>query len=195
MTEEDALINAIRQRTSNPATRIDLITAGIPRVFEVATNNALNAAEAEMGLPLPLLLKRLYLELANGGFGPGAGLIGVENGHTDPDGRTISRLYLDLRSQGWPQNVLPVCDLGDGARSCVDMRSSDDSLLTVTSAGITRTKFNVCSWLDAWVSGSNMEAEIFETTSTIINNPFTRKPHPVKLRGRAKGDMLESFLV
>ena len=48
-----------------------------------ATPEALDAAEARMGAALPPLLRRLYGEVANGGFGPGSGIIGIEGGWTD----------------------------------------------------------------------------------------------------------------
>src|SRR5262245_41797485 len=35
---------------------------------------AVEAAEREFGYPFPALLRRLYLEVGNGGFGPGYGL-------------------------------------------------------------------------------------------------------------------------
>jgi hypothetical protein len=192
MTEYDLLI-AIRRRVADSSKRIDLKSAGIPAVYGTATENALHAAEAELGFALPSLLRKIYSEVENGGFGPGAGLIGVENGYTDPDGRTISHLYLALRTRGLPPNVLPLCDLGDGAWSCVDMRSPGDNLLTANVDGITLTRFTMSSWLGAWVSGVDIESEIFETTSNTIVNPFTRKPHAVKQRGRAKGTLLQPF--
>lgn len=41
------------------------------------------AAEAEVGFRLPDLLRRMYLEVANGGFGPFYGLLGLDGGATD----------------------------------------------------------------------------------------------------------------
>src|SRR5262245_5632447 len=38
-----------------------------------ASEAALDAAEARLGTPLPAFLRRLYAEVANGGFGPGGG--------------------------------------------------------------------------------------------------------------------------
>lgn len=34
-----------------------------------------------IGYPLPSLLRRLYTEVANGGFGPMSGIVGVRGGH------------------------------------------------------------------------------------------------------------------
>src|SRR5262245_23166208 len=43
-----------------------------------ASEAALDAAEARLGTPLPASLRRLYAEIANGGFGPGGGLLPIE---------------------------------------------------------------------------------------------------------------------
>ena len=45
-----------------------------------ATPEQLSEAERRLGVELPPLLRRLYLEVANGGFGPGSGLVGVVGG-------------------------------------------------------------------------------------------------------------------
>src|SRR6185369_472182 len=42
-----------------------------------ASKAALDAVEARLGAPLPALLRRLYADVANGGFGPGGGLLPI----------------------------------------------------------------------------------------------------------------------
>jgi hypothetical protein len=190
---EDDLLAAIRNRISDPKSRIDLTTAGTPPLLEPAAPGALSAAETELGFALPPLLWRLYLEVGNGGFGPGAGLGGVDGGYTDVDGRTLSAAYVARRSHKWPAKILPLCDLGDGAWSCLDRRGSNEDILTVNAVGVTRTKFALSAWLEAWVSGVDLNAETFEIETGSMTNPFTREPLTVKRRGRAKGILVESF--
>jgi hypothetical protein len=48
-----------------------------PELPPVATPDAVTAAELAIGYPLPPLLRRLYLELGNGGFGPRNDITGV----------------------------------------------------------------------------------------------------------------------
>jgi hypothetical protein len=48
-----------------------------PELPAVATPDAVTAAELAIGYPLPPLLRRLYLELGNGGFGPRNAITGV----------------------------------------------------------------------------------------------------------------------
>ena len=48
------------------------------RTFE--REGIVNEAESDIGFKLPRLLRRAYAEVANGGFGPGAGLVSVDGG-------------------------------------------------------------------------------------------------------------------
>jgi hypothetical protein len=184
MTEEEVL-EAIRKRISDPKRRIDMTTVATPPLYEVASIKALDATEAQVGFPLPALLRRLYTEVENGGFGPGAGLVGVAGGHTDVDGRTIGPLYATLRAQRWPEGVLPLCDWGGGAWTSIE--GPDERIATMDESGLTRTRFTLYSWLEAWVSGVDILTETFEMVDGIMTNPFTKKPMTVKRRGRAKG--------
>src|SRR5689334_1918050 len=56
------LLSGVQGSTSNPAVK-DLPPP--------ASEAALEAAEARLGTPLPAALRRVYGEVANGGFGPG----------------------------------------------------------------------------------------------------------------------------
>jgi len=51
-----------------------------PELQLAATAEAVNAAEQAVGFPFPCLLRRLWTEVGNGGFGPGYGLLGLEGG-------------------------------------------------------------------------------------------------------------------
>ncbi len=65
-----------------------------PFIYPPATEEQLQATEAALGLPLPPLLRTIYAEVANGGFGPGYGITGAKGGFSvNGDGRydTIDR--------------------------------------------------------------------------------------------------------
>lgn len=49
--------------------------------FPPATEAQLTATERELGYPLPGMLRALYSQVANGGFGPGYGLEGIADGY------------------------------------------------------------------------------------------------------------------
>ena len=51
-------------------------------LFPTASEEQVRATEERLGFPLPALLRQLYTQMANGGFGPGTGLPGVKDGFT-----------------------------------------------------------------------------------------------------------------
>jgi hypothetical protein len=185
MTNEE-LFAAVRKRIVDPKLRIDISTMRTPRLYGPATSEALEAAGEKLGFALPLLLRRIYSEVENGGFGPGAGLIGVDGGHTNVDGQSLSAAYINFRAHEWPEGLLPVCDLGDGAWSCLDCRTPDARVVTMDESGPTRSGFTLFSWLEAWVSGVDLVSETFEIEERLITNPFTKEPMTVKRRGPPK---------
>ena len=53
----------------------------VPAVLVPATEAAVEEAEHVLGLPLPPLLRRLHLEVGNGGSGSGQGILGLAGDH------------------------------------------------------------------------------------------------------------------
>ena len=91
-----------------------------------ASEAQLVAAERRLGFALPPLLRRLYAEVANGGFGPGAGILGVAGGWATDRRQTVEDLHhvmleavQENRDWVWPGGLLPIVDLS-GAYTCVD---------------------------------------------------------------------------
>jgi len=132
------LIERIRARALDPATRFDMITRlRQPRALpSPATSDDLARAEAELGFALPNLLRRLYLEVADGGFGPAYSIFGVVtrgrfNRYTFTHDLLVEQ-YRDLcrmvitpeREPAWPFGMLPICELGCGGFSCIDCTES-----------------------------------------------------------------------
>jgi hypothetical protein len=95
-----------------------------------ASPAAVQEAEGLLGHRLPWLLRRLYLEVGNGGFGPGYGILGVRGGHPETPGddyhHTAVDLYRQARSgsltkwRSMPAALLPVCYWGCGIYSLID---------------------------------------------------------------------------
>lgn len=117
--------------------------------FPPATPTQLRETERLLGFSLPGLLRALYLNLANGGFGPGAGLRGTRGGYGNPDtfangnDETLLKKHgsgahlvdlataewqrtsegtreLSLPASCWPAQVVPLCDLGCQQEICID---------------------------------------------------------------------------
>ena len=61
--------------------------------YPCVDQETITSAERDLGFRLPRLLRAVYLSVANGGFGPRFGLIGLENGAPYEDGQNIVELY------------------------------------------------------------------------------------------------------
>lgn len=183
------ILEGLRARRTDPATRIDMDTIPIPDLYDPAPLATLRSAERTLGFTLPALLGRVYTEVGNGGFGPGSGLLGLEGGYPQ-DGQVLTDRYPVLVAQGWRDGLLPLWDWGCAAWSCVDAVNPDGPIVTAHERGFTVTRFHLADWLAAWCAGVELHGEIFEIEEATIINPFTRKPRIIHRRGNAKGKTL-----
>src|SRR6476661_2187908 len=89
--------------------------------YPPVTAAEIRKAEGRLGFRLPELLKALYTEVANGGFGPYDGIIGLEGGWGVDKGQekplTLVELYQDCQNElpffslwRWPGELLPICE-------------------------------------------------------------------------------------
>jgi hypothetical protein len=118
--------------------------------------DALDRAERELGFALPPTLRRLYAEVANGGFGPGSGLLPIEGvvdayrelGAATPIGRV------------WPERLLPIVH-HDPWYDSVDAGSATERIVTwdpeelherSSEADWQRSFSEVAPSLEAWLS-------------------------------------------
>jgi hypothetical protein len=93
------------------------------------------AVESRLGLRLPGLLRRVYLEVGNGHYGQFSGLCplsvdSVPGG--DPYDAAVLEVYLDFVSRPdnmvrgvWPREILPVWEWGGGTFSCLDLSDAE----------------------------------------------------------------------
>jgi hypothetical protein len=95
-----------------------------------ASEAAIASDEKSLGFRLPAVLRRVYGEIGNGGFGPGYGLIGVSGGRPDDTGKTLAEVYAinatvdpEDPSWSWPKGLVPICHWGCAIYSCVDCLS------------------------------------------------------------------------
>ena len=106
----------------------------------------LERAEQRLGVELPGLLRRLYLEVANGGFGPGFGLLGLPpGGWTDDKGADLVTLLernLDLPDDWgedrwrWPRHYLPIAYHGDVVYAALDLSRDGAPVLDYDPSGL-----------------------------------------------------------
>ena len=88
---------------------------------------AIRTAEQRLGFALPPLLRAIYRNLANGGFGPGYGLYGLEGGYPGPNednALTLAELHAinvsDPEAFPWPPKLLVIAHGGCLFRYAVD---------------------------------------------------------------------------
>jgi len=94
-----------------------------------ATAADIDSAETALGFPIPPLLRRLYTEVGNGGWGPNCGLDGIPAGGAAPDGNDIVGVYLactaperalESPAVEWPRGLVLLI-----GRGCVDYEVCD----------------------------------------------------------------------
>jgi hypothetical protein len=186
-------IDDVRTRALAPETRIDSDTIPTPNLPAPASVEDVEASEQRLGFSLPPFLVRLYREVGNGGFGPGFGTLGIRNGFTDDEGKTIVDLYEAFleADDTWPARVLPLWDWGCAVWSCLDC--SNGAIVTSSEDGLTRTEFSVEEWFKSWARGENLFNRIFSSRQATMLNPFTQKPMGISVAAGTIGTPLPSI--
>jgi hypothetical protein len=118
---DQSLIDRLRQRiVSGPA--IDVEVCPPPRPGPPATTDELAEAEGQLGFALPELVRALYLQVGNGDWGPGYGLLPL----TGPGSLAEETLWhiqyspSALGGPGWPPRLVKLVSWGCHYASCVD---------------------------------------------------------------------------
>lgn len=171
--------------TSGEEIRRDLDPDDHPRktsfAYVPASEEQLLATEQALGFPLPPLLRTLYAQIANGGFGPGYGLHGAFGGFAEAgtlvDGYTfhLTRSTLidleasistgpvydaiDLPDTVWPRYLLYLCDWGCATTSCLDAATGNvylcrPSAIDTRSFGLLFEAPSLQEWLELWLAGN-----------------------------------------
>jgi hypothetical protein len=163
----DELIASLRVRAADPERRTQLQATrffGLIRRrgtgdLRPTTAEAVRAAEAELGVTFPPLLSRLYTEVADGGFGPGLGLLDL--GGVVRQARRLRTGEELPRGRRWPASLLPLVRLDPGW-TCVDAETGrvvdwDPEDLTERAsqarfdASFSERSPSLEAWLGRWV--------------------------------------------
>lgn len=134
------------------------------------STNAVAEIETALGFRLPALLVDVYAEIANGGFGPGYGLLGLgDGGFTDDLGHTADALYLknarpdpQLATWTWPRGLLPISHMGCAIYHCVDCSTQRMIIFEPSfwdeneplATALFDTGVDLQQWLALWAQGS-----------------------------------------
>jgi len=93
--------------------------------LSLASQGDLVEAEGRLGFKIPALLSSVYLNVSNGGFGPGYGIIGLAGGH-ESDLGNLAETYEEVKRGAaylgldWTEGLLPFCGWGCNIFTCVD---------------------------------------------------------------------------
>ncbi len=144
--------------------RVDTVSAGFSTESATdlpspAAESALDAAEAQLAFALPAPLRRVYAEVANGGFGPGGGLLSVEHAVAAYSAMTSNPWG---PRQVWPAELLPIQAIDPGYVA-IDVKSGrivdwDPEGLTEGSgdrawqASFKEAASSLEAWLEDWVA-------------------------------------------
>lgn len=127
----------------------------------------LELAEQKLGFQLPSLLRALYLQIGNGGFGPGYGLIslndmGAKNYHINlVDGYLLGINFVQADYPSWPRQFITVCNWGDNITSMVNWttplspvyRFNGDKYDTGPfESAIKLESLSLQTWLEDWLN-------------------------------------------
>ncbi|TAK01488.1 MAG: SMI1/KNR4 family protein [Chloroflexota bacterium] len=155
-----------QSRATADAVAAAMGTPANPTLAAPATPGDVDAVEAELGGRLPTALRRAYLEVADGGFGPGAGLLPLS---------AALAIYRDYRAESpgprrssWPAVLLPLTEREPG-HYCVEVPGGrvldwdPEDLREHSSEAAWQRSFSEVAataeaWLTAWV-GSRTQAE------------------------------------
>jgi len=169
---EERLIDALRERALERPSHSEPGYAFQQVLCTVATTQELLAAEGELGFALTGLLRKLYLRLGNGGFGPAHGLMGIAAGFRDDLGRDVVALYQRYRQSDpndprwrWPERLLPILHLGCAMYACVDCSSETGRVILFDPSGhgedggwedeFLPLAPSLSAWLRDWLSGAD----------------------------------------
>jgi hypothetical protein len=160
------------------------------------TEAAIAEAEGRLGFALPDLLRELYLHVGNGRFGPGYGLLSLDDvgdGELSLVGSYLELLrhYADAPSWRWPAGRLAFCDWGCNIYSCLDCTRVPNPVSTYghvedsVEDSFVPTRDSFESWLRDWLAGLDVFEPVYEHApelDQVITNPFSKEPTVIKGR-------------
>jgi hypothetical protein len=172
---ERLLIEKIRERTQNPVKFVDMPDvsnkAEFYKIPPPVSIHEMEVAEKKLGFTIPSLLRVLYLQIGNGGFGPGYGIFGLNDAGAKNYHKNLVDWYLEYTGFShpdypvFPRQFLTICDWGDNITSMVDWTISKSPVFRFNGDKYDEGAFekvinpespSLQIWLEDWVSDKSM---------------------------------------
>jgi len=109
-------------------------------------------AEDLLGFKLPVIPKRIYTELSNGGIGPGYKLGGLPGGNDCAWGDILASTDELRRSEEYEDGWLPVLDWGCNQVTMVDCED-DGKIVTWLEGDVQHEDYDLNEFLYRWTKG------------------------------------------
>jgi len=152
--------------------------AGLP---PCATEEEVTAAEEVLGFGFHELHRRLLLEIADGGFGPGIqGIFGLS--HVEEGDETCLSTWHSMGGRDtsqMPADTVPLADLGCGTWILVHAASPIGAIRFTASQGIYELDRGLADLLGAWLDGVEIHTLLHDVSRAPVRegiNPFTKQP-------------------
>ncbi|MEL6704737.1 MAG: SMI1/KNR4 family protein [Bacteroidota bacterium] len=166
------LLEDVRAKVAGTDLPTELSYPGQPTLSPPASDAQIAQAEKTLGFVLPTSLKSLYSSIANGGFGPGYGMIGITGGTPDDTGATCETIYLGWRepdpedpSWQWPERLLPIAHWGCAIYSCLDCTTPQAPIMVFdphfldsdsSPSAFRPHRLSLEDWLHAWLDNVDL---------------------------------------
>jgi hypothetical protein len=166
------LLDRIKNRT---------LTDGSPPTSPPATDAIILETETALGFQLPPLLKQIYTQIGNGGFGAGYGIIGAIGGYK-PGHWTLVESYNDVIAGAkylgfeWQAGLLPFCEWGCSMVTCVDCIAEKGAIYQTEACKSRKMKYRFEDFFEMWLAGvSILDVDRLPRKTIEGINPFTKK--------------------
>ncbi len=174
MTQD--IIARVRVRAYDEKTRTDQVDVFLPKIRDPLLDAEVDHFEGQTGIKLPELIRRIYCEIGDGGFGPGYGFLPMLQPESKYDDSVLN-LYSVVRDSTveepnwrWPKAIIPLVDFGCAIRACVDCESElvvvDDPNIS-DSGGVQEfldQQSSLEDWLGRWCDGESLWDRIHRMT-------------------------------
>ena len=138
----------------NLLSRLQLAAREDPKTvwFDVVSKAGIEFAEDVFGFALPKTLRRSYLEISNGGFGPGYHITGLPGGQESSWGDLLQSWTMVMSVEDCEEGWLPIIDWGCAQFSLIDC-DNDFLMVTLYEGEFHNEDYTFDELLERWIGG------------------------------------------